>query len=71
MLNYRKLRSLRRMQNLSQTEFALAVGFRSLCSVSRLERGLCDISLSRLERVASVLGVLVSELIVPQTTKTN
>lgn len=65
MLNYRKIRSLRRMQNLSQTEFAVAVGYRSLYSVSRLERGLCDISLSRLEQIASVLGVLVSELILP------
>lgn len=65
MLNYRKIRSLRRMQNMSQSEFAVAVGFRSLCSISRLERGLCDISLSRLERIAAVLEIPVTDLILP------
>ena len=65
MLNYRRIRALRRMQNMSQTEFAIAVGYRSLCSVSRLERGLCDISLSRLERIAAVLGIPVTDLILP------
>ena len=67
MINYRKIRSLRRANNWSQAEFALAVGFRSLCSVSRLERGRCDLSLSRLEQIARVLQVPVIELITPQT----
>ena len=67
MLNYRKIRALRRAQNWSQAEFALAVGYRSLCSVSRLERGRCDLSLSRLEQIARVLQVPVIELITPQT----
>ena len=66
MVNYRKIRSLRRANNWSQAEFALAVGFRSVCSVSRLERGRCDLSLSRLEQIARVLQVPVIELITSQ-----
>lgn len=71
MVNYRKIRSLRRANNWSQAEFALAVGFRSLCSVSRLERGRCDLSLSRLEQIARVLQVPVIELITPQPETVN
>ena len=67
MLNYRKIRALRRSKNWSQAEFALAVGYRSLCSVSRLERGQCDLSVSRLEQIARVLQVPVIELITHQT----
>lgn len=66
MLDYRKIRRLRRSKDLTQSEFALAVGYRSLCSVSRLERGLGSLSIDRLERIAQVLGVPVADLITPE-----
>ena len=65
MLNYRKIRQLRRMLDLTQKEFAVLVGYSSQNSLHKLERGMIDLPASRLEKIASVLQVPVEDLLLP------
>ena len=69
MVNYRKIRQLRRMMDLSQTEFAVLVGYSSQNSLHKLERGMIDLPASRLEKIARVLRVPVEELLLPDKTE--
>lgn len=65
MVNYRKIRQLRRMMDLSQKEFAVLIGYSSQNSLHKLERGMIDLPASRLERIANVLQVAVEDLLIP------
>ena len=65
MVNYRKIRQLRRMMDLTQKEFAVLVGYSSQNSLHKLERGMIDLPASRLEKIASVLQVPVEDLLLP------
>ena len=66
MLDFKKVRRLRRMQDLTQEQFAAMLGYSGHNSLHKLERGQVDLPLSRLEKVAAVLGVPVGDLIVPE-----
>ena len=65
MVNYRKIRQLRRMMDLTQKEFAVLVGYSSQNSLHKLERGMIDLPASRLEKIANVLQVSVEDLLLP------
>lgn len=65
MVNYRKIRQLRRMMDLTQKEFALLIGYSSQNSLHKLERGMIDLPASRLEKIANVLQVTVEDLLLP------
>ena len=65
MVNYRKIRQLRRMMDLTQKEFAVLVGYSSQNSLHKLERGMIDLPASRLEKIAKVLQVSVEDLLLP------
>lgn len=69
MVNYRKIRQLRRMMDLSQKEFAVLVGYSSQNSLHKLERGMIDLPASRLEKIARVLRVPVEDLLLPDETE--
>ena len=66
MLDFKKIRRLRRMQDLTQQQFAAMLGYSGHNSLCKLEQGQVDLPLSRLEKVAAVLGVPVGDLIVPE-----
>ena len=65
MVNYRKIRQLRRMLDLTQKEFAELIGYSSQNSLHKLERGMIDLPASRLEKIAKVLQVSVEDLLLP------
>ena len=69
MIDFKKIRRLRRAQDLSQAELGARVGYDSWSSVQKLEKGMVDIPVSRLEKLATALGVPVTELLIPEDTK--
>lgn len=71
MVNFKRIRQLRRMQDITQKELALRAGYSSQNSLHRLEYGMTDLPISRLEKIADILGVPVSELLIPDSPKTN
>ena len=71
MINFKKIRQLRRMQDISQRELAARVGYSSQNSLHKLEKGKTDLPTSRLEKIASVLGVSVSELLISNYPEAN
>ena len=71
MVDYRKIRQLRRMMDLSQKEFAVRIGYSSQNSLHKLERGMIDLPASRLEKIARVLHVSVEELLIPDKPEIN
>ena len=60
MVDYTKIRRLRRAKKMSQAEL---IGYRSVCSVSILERGQAGSPLSRVEKIARALGVEVAQML--------
>ena len=59
-----RVRALRLEREASQEELAEQAGFHRTY-VSQLERGVTNISVDNLEKLAKVLGVDVSELLLP------
>jgi len=66
MLNFRKLRQLRRLKDLTLDEMSVRVGYLSANSLWKVERGLVDVPLSRLEKIAAILDVTLEELTMPE-----
>ena len=69
MINYRKIRQLRRMMDLSQKEFAVLIGYSSQNSLHKLEHGQIDPPASRLQKIAQVLRVSIEDLLLPDETE--
>ena len=69
MVDFKKIRRLRRARDLSQAELGARVGYDSWSSVQKLEKGMVDLPVSRLEKLATALGVAVAELLIPEETK--
>ena len=63
MVDYTKIRRLRRAKKMSQAELAELIGYRSVCSVSILERGQAGSPLSRLEKISRAQGVKVAQML--------
>ena len=71
MVNFKRIRQLRRMQDITQKELALRAGYSSQNSLYKLECGMTDLPISRLEKIADILGVPISELLIPDSPETN
>lgn len=66
MLDRKKVRLLRRMNDLTLAEMAEKLGYSTPSAVWRLERYEVDLPLSRLEQIAKVFGVQPEELLLPE-----
>lgn len=56
------IRNLRRMRNWSQRQVVQILGI-SIAAFSNIERGITDINISRLNAIAKILDVSVSEIL--------
>ena len=59
---YKNIKRLRKERDLSQDELAKLCGYTSRSSVNKIEQGLVDISISKVEAFANALGVEPNEL---------
>jgi len=66
MLLAKNLRALRKAKGCSQEEFADLAGFHRTY-VSQIERGIVNVTIDNMQRIAEVLGVQVSDLLLPTT----
>ena len=63
MINGKRVRQIRRFREMTQAELAKEMGYASSNCVHRLEKGRCDLPFSRIEKVATVLGISITELV--------
>ena len=66
-LNRKRMRQLRRFNDLTLAELAEKVGYRSSNSIWKLENSETDAPISKLERMAAIFGVDVQELLLDET----
>ena len=59
---YKNIKEKRRALGLTQTELALKVGYSEKSSIARIENGLIDIPLSKVQEFARALDCTASEL---------
>jgi transcriptional regulator with XRE-family HTH domain len=62
LLLYENIRKYRLMANMSQSELARRTGYTDRSSIAKVEKGLVDLSQSKISQFASALGVTPSEL---------
>ena len=67
MLNCKRLRQLRRFNDLSLSELAEKVRYSSPNSIWKLEHGLTNVPFGVVEKIAAVLEVSIPELLVDET----
>ena len=67
MLNHKRLRQLRRFNDLTMAELAEKIGYSSANSIWKLENAEIDVPLSKVERIAAIFEVEVQELLVDET----
>ena len=63
MINGKRIRQMRRLREMTQAELAKEMGYASSNSVHMLEKGCIDLPFSRIEKVATVLGISITELV--------
>ena len=70
MINGKRIRQIRRHQEMTQKELARKMGYASSNSVHLLEKGRVDLPFSKIEKMAAILGVSLNELVAaePQNT---
>lgn len=54
---YERIKMLREMNGMSQDELAKKAGYNGRSMISRIEAGQIDLQISKLEKIASALGV--------------
>ena len=64
MLNYRRVRQLRRFHDLSMAELAAKVGYSSPNSIWKLEHGKVNVSFAVIEKIAAIFDVTLQELLI-------
>ena len=67
MLIHKRLRQLRRFNDLTMAELAEKIGYSSANSIWKLENAEIDVPLSKVERIAAIFEVEVQELLVDET----
>lgn len=60
-----KIRRLRRAANLTQADMAKVLGYRSGVGYLHVEKGHVSVTVERLGGIADVLGVPITDLLVP------
>ena len=58
-----KIKAYRRSHGLSQTKFAEMAGYANRSTVAKIECGQVDLPLSKLEKMAEIFGVPVSDIV--------
>lgn len=59
---YRNIKKFRTRNEMSQAELARLTGYTDRSSIAKIEKGLVDLSLSKIEAFADALGVVLGEL---------
>lgn len=54
---YINIRKYRELADMTQRELATACGYKDHTTIAKIEKGLVDISVGRLEQIAKILGV--------------
>lgn len=63
MNTYKRIKTMRKMRGMNQTELAIKCGYADKSMIARIESGQIDLSLSKLQSIARALNVNPAYLI--------